>query len=177
MSNIQKSLGKGSGLVIDSVTDNNVSISKYNPLAESSYIRLPKELEHPKIELINIQNTDDNECCKWSLVRYLNPSDHHLSRIKKAVKNFAKKLDFGDIKFPVKIRDIHKIGKENSISISVFGSANKQKYPIYVSKKYYEEKHVYLLLIGEEGKRHYVLIKDFNFFMYDHTLHSGKTSF
>ena len=28
----------------------------------------------------------------------------------------------------------------------------------YVSKKCYGEKHVGLLLIGEEGKRHYVLI-------------------
>ena len=45
----------------------------------------------------------------------------------------------------------------------------------YASKKCYEEKHVGLLLIGEEGKRHYVLIKDFNTFMYDHTSHCGKT--
>ena len=31
-----------------------------------------------------------------------------------------------------------------------------------------------LLLIGEESKRHYVLIKDFNTFMYDNTLIRGK---
>ena len=30
------------------------------------------------------------------------------------------------------------------------------------------------LLIWEEGKRHYVLIKDNNTFMYDHTLYPGK---
>ena len=35
----------------------------------------------------------------------------------------------------------------------------------------------YLLLIGEEGKRNYVLIKDFNVFMYDHILHRGKKHF
>ena len=29
-------------------------------------------------------------------------------------------------------------------------------------------------LIGEQGKRHYVLIKDFNTFMYNHTLHRGS---
>ena len=34
-----------------------------------------------------------------------------------------------------------------------------------------------ILLIVEEGKRHYVLIKDFNTFMYDHTLHRGKKHF
>ena len=38
-------------------------------------------------------------------------------------------------------------------------------------KKCREEKHVDLLLIGEEGKIHYVLIKDFNTFMDNHTLH------
>ena len=32
-------------------------------------------------------------------------------------------------------------------------------------------KNVDLLLIGEEGKRHYVFIKDFSTFMYDYTLH------
>ena len=31
-----------------------------------------------------------------------------------------------------------------------------------------------LLLIGEEGKSHYVLIKDVNTSMYDHTLHRGR---
>ena len=51
-----------------------------------------------------------------------------------------------------------------------------KKHPIYVSKKC-EEKHLDLLLIGEEGKRHYVFIKNFNTFMYDHTLHCGKKHF
>ena len=46
--NIQKSLGEGSGRVIDSVTDHNTGISKYDPLAGTSYIEFPKELNHPK---------------------------------------------------------------------------------------------------------------------------------
>ena len=45
---------------------------------------------------------------------------------------------------------------------------------IYASKKCCEEKQVHLSLIGEEGKRHCVLIKDFNTFMYDHSLHCGR---
>ena len=43
--------------------------------------------------------------------------------------------------------------------------------------KCFEEKHVDLLLIGEENKKHHVLIKDFNTFMYDHTLYHGKKHF
>ena len=121
--------------------------------------------------MINIQNIDDNECFKWCLVRYLNPADRHSARITKADKDFAKKLDFKDIKFPVKVRDIHKIEKNNSISISVsvFDGEKKKKHPIYMPKKCCEENHVDLLIIGEEGKRHYIFIKDFNTFMYNHT--------
>ena len=33
-------------------------MSKYNPLADSSHIKLPKELDHSRKGLINIQNTD-----------------------------------------------------------------------------------------------------------------------
>ena len=76
-----------------------------------------------------------------------------------------------DIKFPVKIKDIHKIEKKYSISISVIRYENKEKHAIYVSKKRCEEKHLKLLLMGEGEKKHYVFIKDFNTFVYDHTLH------
>ena len=44
-------------------------------------------------------------------------------------------------------------------------------------QKMFWRKHVHLLLIGEEKKRLYVLIKGFNTFMYDHTLHPGRKHF
>ena len=50
LTNIQKYFGKGSGWVIDSIIDHTISISKYDSLAGSSYIKLPKEL--------HIQKTD-----------------------------------------------------------------------------------------------------------------------
>ena len=58
----------------------------------------------------------------------------------------------------------------------LFGYENKETYPIYILRKCCEEKRVDLLLIGE-GKRHYVLIKDFNTFKYNHTLHQEKSIF
>ena len=67
---IQKLLGKDSGWIIDSVIDDTISISKYNPLAGSSYTKLPKELDHQRKGLINIRNVDDDKCFKWCLVRH-----------------------------------------------------------------------------------------------------------
>ena len=83
---IQKTLGKSSSWIIDSIIDHTISISKYNTLAGSSYIKLPEKLDHPRKGLINIENSDDNECFKWCLVRYLNPVDHYTARIAKADK-------------------------------------------------------------------------------------------
>ena len=42
---------------------------------------------------------------------YLNPTDHSQRKITQADKDFAKRLDFKDIKFPVKVRDIPKTEK------------------------------------------------------------------
>ena len=170
-------LGKCSGWIIDSVTEHNINILRYNSLAGGCFIKSPKKLDHPRKGLINIYNIDDNEWFKWCIVRYLHPADHDLRRITKADKDFAKMLYFKDIQFPVKVRDIHKIEKKNSIDLIVFGYENKEKHPIYVLEKCCKEKHIDLLLLGEEGKWHYSLIKDFNMFVYHHTLHCGGKHF
>ena len=94
--NIRKYLGKGFAWIIQSVIDHTI-------------VKLPKELDHSRKGLIKIQNIDDNECFKWCLVRYLNPAGHNPKRITKSDKDFAKRLDFKDIKFLVKGRDIYKI--------------------------------------------------------------------
>ena len=89
--------------------------------------------------MINIQySDDDNECFKWCLVKYVHSADHNPRRTTKVDKDVAKKtLDFKDIKFPVKIRDIPKIEKNYSVGVCVFGYENKEQYPVFVSKTYF----------------------------------------
>ena len=134
--NTQKSLGKGSSWIMASFIEHNTIISMSSLLVGSSYIKSPKELDYSRTVLTYIQNIDDNEYFKWSLVRYLNPLDHHPARMTKCDKGFGKRLDCKCIKLPVKIRDIQKIEKKNpnTIDINAFGYENKNKYPIYVYK-------------------------------------------
>ena len=67
--------------------------------------------------------------------------NHNPARITKADKDFAKKNDFKSAKFLSKLETFGKWKKKkNSISISIFGYENKEKYPTYVSKKCCEEK-------------------------------------
>ena len=49
----------------------------------------------------------------------MNSVDKNPARIIKIDKHFARKLEFKDMKFPVKIRDIHKVEK-NVVSALVF---------------------------------------------------------
>ena len=76
--------------------------------------------------MVNIQNIDDNECFKWSLVRYLHPVDHYSATIAKADKDFAKKLGFKNITFPVKIRGICKIEKKK-ILLPIVSTSGQNK--------------------------------------------------
>ena len=61
--------------------------------------------------------------------------------------------------------------------MNVFGYENKQSYPIYISKEIYKD-CMNLLLITEETKTHYVLMKDFNNFLYiNQTKHKERKHF
>ena len=69
ISNIQQSLGKGLGWIIDSVIDHNINVSKHNPLDGNNYMKLGKELDLPKkawlIFRITMIMNALNLCFKW----------------------------------------------------------------------------------------------------------------
>ena len=51
-----------------------------------------QKIDHPRKRVISIQNVDDNECLKSSIVRYLNPADGNPARITKADKKACQNL-------------------------------------------------------------------------------------
>ena len=168
-------ISEGSGWTIESVDNHYLNIVQYQPMKGSSYIKLPQELRNSAKGLINMKN-EDNECFRWCHIRHLNPQDIHPERIKKSDKEYINKLDYSGIEFPVTIKQYNKIEKQNEININVFGYENKQPYPIFVSKEKYED-CINILLITEEKNKHYVLIKDFNNFMYNKTKHKERKHF
>ena len=162
-------ISEGSGWTIQLIENHYINIVNYNPLKGSSYIELPQELRNSAKGLINMKNKD-NECFRWCHIRHLNPQDKDPQRIKKTDKQYIEKLDYSSIEFPVTVKQINKIEKQNNICINLFGYEEKQKFPIYISKEKYQD-HMELLLITEGENKHYVLIKDFNKFMFNQTKH------
>ena len=151
-----------------------LNIVNYRPLKANSYIPLPAELRNPMKGLINIQNKD-NQCFRWCHIRHLNPQQKDSQRIKISDREYVEKLDYSGITFPVDVSQINKIEKQNQININVF-SYESGVYPLYISKENYDN-HMELLLISDETKKHYVLIKDFNRLMYNQTKHKNKKNF
>ena len=168
-------ISEGSGWTVQSVDNHYLNVVKYEPMKGSSYIKLPTELRNSAKGLINMKN-EDNECFRWCHIRHLNPQDKYPQRIKKSDKAFIENLNYSGIEFPVTTKQYNKIEKQNEININVFGYESKQKYPIYVSKERYED-CMNLLLITENENKHYVLIKDFNKFMYDITNNKKRKHF
>ena len=168
-------VSEGSGWTIQSADNHYLNIVQYQPMKGSSYIKPPQELRNSRKGLINMKN-EDNECFRWCHIRHLNPQDKNPQRIKKSDKEYINKLDYSGIEFPVTTKQYNKIEKQNEININVFGYENKQPYPIFVSKEKYD-RHMNLLLITENDNKHYVLIKDFNRFMFNQTKYEGKKHF
>ena len=173
LNKIAQWISEGSGWTIQSIENHYINIVNYSPKKGSSYIKLPQELKNRG--LINLQNKD-NECFRWCHIRHLNPQGKDPQRIKKTDKIFICQLDYSSIEFPVTVKQINKIEKQNNICINLFGFEEKQIFPIYISKEKYQD-HMELLLITEGENKHYVLIKDFNKLMFRQTKHEHRKHF
>ena len=107
--------------------------------------------------LINIKNNDNKYflCCH---IRHLNRLIIYPERITKVDRKIVNDLDYVDIKFPVSKKDYNKNEQKSNICINAFSYENDLVYPAHASD-------VYLLLLTDENKSHYVYNKDFNKFM------------
>ena len=181
LNRIARWISKGSGWVIERILNFYLNIVSYVPLKGRSYFPLPKELRNSLKGLINLQN-DDNRCFLWCHVRHLNPVQKNPQRLTQKDRGIAKTLDYSGVTFPVTLRDMDKIEKQNKININAYVYNEDGKYvsPIRNSKEAYEDTLNVLLIEREtekEYKQHYVYIKDFNRLNYNVTKHKSKKHF
>ena len=172
---IDKWVSEGLGWVIDRIDSHYLNITLYKPLNGSSYIKLPAELGNSRKGLINLKN-EDNECFRWCHIRHLNPQMKDPQRIKKDEKKKVNELNYDGVEFPVSQRHYNEVEEQNSIRINAFGYEDGQPFPINISKETFEDQ-MNLLLITKDEKKHYVLIKDLNVFMYNQSKHKERKHF
>ena len=146
----------GSNWTFKSIICLEIHTVAYEPLKGNSYIPLPPKLAQKKA-IINMQN-EDNKCFTWSVLRALNPREEHAERIDKDLNKKEDSLNMTGIVYPVQLNAIDKFERQNpTISINVFGY-EESVCTLRVSKC--EDRVVVnLLLISDDEKRHYCLIK------------------
>lgn len=156
MESLAKFQREGSGWVVDSIEELVLHTVKHNPLSGSSYIKLPEKLKNKKT-IINMKN-EDNQCFKWCVTRALNPVEKNAERISKVLRQQSLKLNWEGLKFPMELKQISRFETLNKVNVNVFGFEGVV-YPLRLSD-FNHEVCVNLLLINEDEKQHYCVIKD-----------------
>ena len=154
LSNFQQN---GSNWVFEQIKYLEIHLTDWVPIRGSSFIPLPSAIATKKA-VINIKN-DDNECFKWCVARALTPVEKNAERINLRLRQNAAQLNWEGLKFPVKLKDIKIFEKNNpDISINVFGF-EKGLFPLRIQKEK-KRQIIDLLLIADDEKQHYCLIKN-----------------
>ena len=182
----------GSGWVLSRLVALDLTLWRLDPLRASSnstFQPLPTWIVDKKA-VINIKN-EDELCFKWSILVAFHHKDS--SNNKNSVYSYTKydneNYDFSMLTFPVKITDISKFERKNNISVNVYGVDETQDteddeneryfiYPIKVTEKEIENRHVNLLVIETTDGYHYTTIVDFSRLLSNqYNKHHGKTYF
>jgi hypothetical protein len=95
-----------SGWTLNRIYHLDLYIDRYSPINASSYIDLSKIIKNKKA-VINVKNTNDNECFKWSILAALHPVDKNPQRLSNYIE-FKDELNFNNIEFPVQYDDYKK---------------------------------------------------------------------
>ena len=128
-------LKNGSGWYFKEVIRLEIHIVEYKEMKGGSYIPLPNFIMRKKA-IINMEN-GDNKCFLWSILRYLHPREKHSPRIRD-LKKYENDLNFKEINFPVKVKDITKFENQNPDlpGINVFSvNDNNKVYPLRINQK------------------------------------------
>ena len=159
---VENFTARGSGFVFERVKNFTLSITKFRPLVGSTFIPTPPEIAK-KHCVINVKNKDQ-KCFLWAILSAVYPSKYNPNNVYSYTKH-EKSLNFGDLEFPIGIKDISKFESLNpSISVNVlYKDSETGDFSIeYLSPELDRQHHVNLLLLDsdDDDKRHYVWISD-----------------
>lgn len=156
---------KGSGFIFSKIISTKIKQYKYKYQRASSYI----PLQFKSVNIINVKNTKDNKCFLWSILSKLYPASDHKDRVTKYEK-YEDKINMKGIEYPVQIKDISKVEKQNNLCINVFALEDQKHkhslYPIHISNSK-SETLIDLLYTESNENSHYCLIKDLDSFKCD----------
>ena len=150
----------GSGWIIHRYKTLAVDIFDINSVRGSSYIPTPEKYSNPKCGLINIKN-EDNECFRWCMKYHQSKMKHNDLRTT-SLKKVNDKYDYSGLEYPVSLEGIKHFEDINKVCVCVYevddesGDINECRR----GNMQYVANVIYLLLVEQDEKAHYIYIRD-----------------
>lgn len=159
---------RDSGWALQKIVKLHININRANLTRGSQFMETPRTLEAKKA-CINIENTSDNYCFKWCMVAALSSTPVNPTRTNSYNVNIENDiihlengiiLNFKNIEFPLSLQEVKVFERKNDISVNVFGYDNDEVIGPYHLTKAEKNIHVNLMLLHNNGRYHYILIKN-----------------
>lgn len=158
---------RDSGWALQKILKLHININKTNLTRGSQYINTPNTLASKKA-CLNIENHDEY-CFKWCMVAALSPTPINSNRTTSYNINICSEiihlengiiLNFENMEFPLTLQKVKVFEKKNDISVNVFGYEKDEIVGPYHLTKNEKDVHVNLMLLHNNGRYHYILIKN-----------------
>ncbi|TLY45877.1 MAG: hypothetical protein E6K54_08670, partial [Gammaproteobacteria bacterium] len=129
----------------------------------SSYIDLPPKIKATK-SCINVKNTQDNLCFKYSMLTKFLLNDPNSNMPGRRYRDVEHRHNFEGLTYPVEVGKIRHFERRNrNVSVNVFGlDDNSNVFPLKIVDRECTDHTDLLLLKNSKDEFHYVYIKSFN---------------
>ena len=151
-----------SRFVFDEFLYLDVNFHQLNLTRGSSYLPLPDWLARKKA-IVDPHN-ENEECLKWLVIAAENAGmkdPQPISNLRKFIDNY----DWSGLEFPVSIEDIGKFETKNNISVNILAVEGRDIY-IHRKGRRMMGREINLLMVSEDGIRHYTAIKSLSSLSY-----------
>ena len=149
------------------------SLYPFRPTIGAGFYTETSKSLHSK-GVLNIQNLKDDFCFLCCILAHIHRVDKHALK-QYHYKNYFNELDITGLNFPLKFSDTPKFENLNpSIRVNVLVFENNEVFPLYASKHRDRKHHANLLIVSNnEGKFHYLLVRDLSALIHGRTKHHG----
>ncbi|XP_076683745.1 uncharacterized protein LOC143376874 [Andrena cerasifolii] len=163
LASLEEFLEHDSGWALSRILNLTVNVNKYNPLRARCHFKFSRELLL-KRTTISVQS-EDNTGFTWAVVAALHPAERDTAR-QSSYPHYSLMLNLGDIEFPMSVKQIAKVERQNGISVNVYSFKETEKalsiFPLRLTNQK-RDRHVNLLYTpkpdhGDVG--HFALIKN-----------------
>ena len=125
---------RGSGWILDEMSEAFINMAQYQPLWGGSYMVLSTKLKKKKA-ILNIQNRD-NQCLRWALRAALFPAPRGRNPVRPLSYPTKDSLNFTGINFPTPVSQIDRLERRNqNLAINMFAWENEHAIIHRISEK------------------------------------------